>query len=138
MAKTEEEKKKANAKYQKKYRKKNLRDSRKRQVEHYEKQKLLVYQHYACKECPSIENTNIHCACCGEAEYKFLCIDHINDNGAEDRKKNPSHATGRGLYTRLIKEGYPEGYQLLCFNCNMAKGIHGVCPHKIKVFWYGN
>jgi hypothetical protein len=130
MAKTEEEKKKANAKYQKKYRKKNLRDSRKRQVEHYEKQKLLVYKYYSVGR--------LECACCGESEYKFLCIDHINDNGAEDRKKNPSHATGRGLYTRLIKEGYPEGYQLLCFNCNMAKGIHGVCPHKINTTQYGN
>lgn len=133
---TEEEKKIANAKYQRKYRKKNLRDTRKREVSHYEKMKLEVYKHYACKDVYVVGGEEfpckeIHCACCDESEYKFLCIDHINNDGAKDRRDNPSHATGRGLYTRLIKEGYPEGYQLLCFNCNMAKGIHGKCPHEI-------
>lgn len=119
-----EKKKIANRKYQAKYRKKNLRDTRLKEILHYEKQKRIVYEHYS--------NGNVVCACCGEAEYKFLCVDHINDDGAEDRKKNPSHATGRGLYTRLIKDNFPEGYQILCYNCNMAKGIQGVCPHNFK------
>jgi hypothetical protein len=27
--------------------------------------------------------------------------------------------------------GYPKDrYQLLCHNCNMAKGFYGLCPHQ--------
>ena len=118
----EEKKKKANAKYQRKFRKKNLRDVRTGQRDRHAELKLIVYNHYS--------NSDIKCACCNERGYKFLCLDHINNDGAEDRKMNPSHQTGKGLYTRLISEGFPEGFQLLCYNCNMSKAIYGKCPHK--------
>jgi hypothetical protein len=119
---TPEEKRKANAKYQRKYRKRNLRDARKAQVNKSEELKLIVFNHYS--------NKNIRCACCEEDEYKFLTLDHTNNDGSEDRKNNPSHATGIGLYRRLIKNNFPEGIQILCWNCNMSKAFHGVCPHK--------
>jgi hypothetical protein len=32
---------------------------------------------------------------------------------------------------RLKKHGWPkEGFTILCFNCNCAKGIYGTCPHQ--------
>ena len=27
------------------------------------------------------------------------------------------------------KNNYPEGFQVLCSNCNFAKGKYGSCPH---------
>jgi len=67
------------------------------------------------------------CACCGEAEPKFLTIDHVDNNGAEMRKE---HRQGACMYRWLIKRGYPKGFQTLCMNCNFGKARNGgVCPH---------
>lgn len=69
------------------------------------------------------------CVCCGEETLEFLTIDHINNNGAEDRKNN-GNKTGGKLYRWLIKNNFPkEEYQILCFNCNYSKGFFGYCPH---------
>ncbi len=70
------------------------------------------------------------CSCCGEDELLFLELDHINNNGAEDRKKG--HGAGVKLYGRLKKEDWPkDNYQLLCSNCNHGKRRNGgICPHK--------
>ena len=69
------------------------------------------------------------CVCCGEDEPKFLTIDHVNNDGAVDRKKY-----GRGphlMRLSLRRRKFPRGYQLLCFNCNCGKRDNGgVCPHK--------
>ena len=70
------------------------------------------------------------CACCGEATPEFLTIDHIHNNGAEHRRLVPA---AKNLYQLLRREGFPkEDYQLLCMNCNFAKGKYGVCPHAVK------
>lgn len=68
------------------------------------------------------------CKCCGETIIEFLTIDHTNNDGAYDRKKN------KGMIpTRLKRFGWPKkGFQLLCYNCNCAKGAWGKCPHKNK------
>ncbi len=70
---------------------------------------------------------SVACVCCGESEMLFLSLDHIHGGGNEDRKVRGS---GVKLYTKLRKAGYPGGFQVLCFNCNMAKGSFGTCPHK--------
>lgn len=62
------------------------------------------------------------CVCCGETESKFLCFDHING-----RKKGDTR-TSSSQYSRLIREN-PLDIQILCHNCNMAKGFYGRCPH---------
>ncbi len=65
------------------------------------------------------------CKCCGETEEAFLCIDHINNDGNIHRK------TFRGpIYRWLKTHGYPEGFQVLCANCNMGKKMKGQCPHQ--------
>ena len=66
-----------------------------------------------------------HCACCGESTYQFLTIDHINGGGHKHRKEIKIPLT-RWLY----KNNCPQGFQVLCMNCNLAKGMYGVCPHK--------
>lgn len=77
------------------------------------------------------------CACCGETERLFLSIDHINNDGAEHRRSiNPkavSNGKGVGVYHWLRKNGYPEGFQVLCMNCNCGKARNGgVCPHQSR------
>ena len=64
------------------------------------------------------------CKCCGETENKFLALDHINGGGREHRK-GKFH-----FYRWLALNGFPKGLQVLCHNCNMAKGFYGRCPHE--------
>lgn len=68
------------------------------------------------------------CNCCGEAEPRFLSIDHINGGGSTHRK-SLGNTGGKDFYTWLRKNSFPKGYQVLCFNCNIAKGSYGSCPH---------
>jgi hypothetical protein len=68
------------------------------------------------------------CKCCGETTPEFLGIDHIHGDGAHDRKV--LGMSGVTLYRKLRREGYPtDRFQLLCHNCNQAKGYYGQCPH---------
>lgn len=69
------------------------------------------------------------CSCCGETEEAFLSIDHVNNDGAEHRRD----VNRRKIYKWLRDNGYPDGYQILCMNCNFGKARNGgVCPHKSK------
>ncbi len=68
------------------------------------------------------------CACCGETEDAFLTLDHIATNGAVERRQIGG---GHMIFTYLRREGYPPGYQVLCWNCNCGRHKNrGVCPHK--------
>jgi len=67
------------------------------------------------------------CVCCGETEVKFLGIDHIEGGGTTHRKE--LGGVGK-LYAWLLKQGCPDGYRLLCHNCNLARGFYGACPHE--------
>lgn len=76
------------------------------------------------------------CNCCGETEKLFLTIDHINNDGAAHRKKLPGlyrSNTGANIYRWLIRNSFPKGFQVLCYNCNCGKHRNkGICPHKKK------
>ena len=68
------------------------------------------------------------CNCCGETEPTFLSIDHVNNNGAAQRK---SGYRGGRFYYWLAREGFPAGFQVLCMNCQWGKrNNRGVCPHQ--------
>lgn len=74
------------------------------------------------------------CSCCGETEPLFLTIDHVFNDGAEERKKNFGSQAGTGvgnMYRLVKKKGFPKDrYALLCYNCNCGKARNkGVCPH---------
>jgi len=66
------------------------------------------------------------CRCCGETIPEFLQIDHIDGKGAEHRKE----VSGTQLYQWLRRNNFPPGFQVLCANCNFAKGHYGKCPHE--------
>jgi len=65
------------------------------------------------------------CRCCGETTPVFLTIDHVQNDGAKVRKMR-RHL----VYKIILDEGCPaDRYQILCWNCNAAKGMLGRCPH---------
>lgn len=75
-----------------------------------------------------IEHYGNICACCGESNWAFLEFDHSNDDGAEHRKQ-----LGKiKLISWIIANNYPDTIQLLCSNCNKAKGLYGTCPHQLS------
>ena len=80
----------------------------------------------AKKEAMSMYGTV--CQCCGEYRIEFLTIDHIDGNGAEHRREISAQG-GQSFYIWLRANKYPAGFQVLCFNCNAAKGYFGACPH---------
>lgn len=87
------------------------------------KKKILdaIYGHYGSV-----------CKCCGETQIKFLTIDHVNNDGYKERRRQNGSMVGGGyLYARIVNAGFPMTYQILCMNCNFGKSRNGgVCPHK--------
>jgi hypothetical protein len=73
------------------------------------------------------------CNCCGETERTFLTIDHVNNDGAEFRRREFGRRTsaGKTTYAWLAKRNFPVGYQVLCMNCQFGKRMNkGICPHQ--------
>lgn len=65
----------------------------------------------------------IKCANCGyNKNINALELDHIQGKGNLDRKLKGKDG-GWAFYRILIKSSYPEGYQVLCSNCNRIKQI---------------
>ena len=106
----------------KKYHKRKIEINARRRERYIEK-KRLVYEHYGKK-----------CACCGEDEPLFLDVDHINNDGHKFRDKKGRRAI-RNIYQWLVQKNFPQGFQILCANCNQAKRRNnGVCPHLSRRF----
>jgi len=41
---------------------------------------------------------------------------------------------GNRIHRWLKKHKYPDGFQVLCFNCNVGKYLNkGTCPHKLLI-----
>ena len=84
-----------------------------------------------CKDDVFTAYGGYKCACCGETEPMFLSIDHVNNDGAHERKSGLYNGSGTAFYQWLRKNGYPSGYQVLCMNCQVGKHKNGgVCPHQ--------
>jgi len=78
-------------------------------------------------------NGKLECVCCGESHIVFLTLDHINGREDGDRGWNKNKKAGRVLWSFVKREGYPKGYQTLCWNCNSGRQVNkGICPHKQK------
>jgi len=86
-------------------------------AKHYEKVRKIISYYTNNKMC---------CECCLCDNINFLTVDHINNDGFKHRKI----IGGGSIYNWLIKNNFPKGFQILCWNCNMGKAKnHGICPH---------
>lgn len=70
------------------------------------------------------------CNCCGEDEYSFLALDHIQGDGGKHRAERSNY----GVLVDAYETHDTERFQILCHNCNIGRQINGgVCPHEIKL-----
>ena len=73
--------------------------------------KLEVLKHYGST-----------CKVCGEANTKILTLDHINNNGAQHRRDIAKKSKGGiDMWMWVYRNKFPEGFQILCYNCNCGK-----------------
>jgi hypothetical protein len=95
-----------------------------KQSERVQELKNQVFEHYG----------GYKCVCCGETTKEFLMLDHINNDGADHRRKvfgeNRGNGSSRTLYLWIIRNEFPELFQVLCANCNWGKRDTGICPHQ--------
>jgi len=89
----------------------------------------VTYKEYRLKVLNHYSQGNVECKCCGEKQYEFLSLDHIDGGGNKHRKELGS----KYIYSYLIQDNFPIGYQVLCHNCNMAKSYYGKCPHTKEI-----
>jgi hypothetical protein len=98
-----------------------------------DKKTLLKYQKLELKIQAFEKYGGSKCACCGETDPDFLCLDHVNsDGGAHRRLVSPGRKDWGGfhIYRLLRRQGWPPGFQVLCMNCNFGRTRNsGVCPH---------
>jgi hypothetical protein len=91
-----------------------------KQKEYRRKIKLEVLEKYGGK-----------CKCCGENNWEFLAIDHINCDGGDERRARNGSNTAGGVYSfylKLRREPIRTDLQVLCFNCNASFGHYGYSP----------
>uniref|UniRef100_A0A6M3IJ65 Uncharacterized protein n=1 Tax=viral metagenome TaxID=1070528 RepID=A0A6M3IJ65_9ZZZZ len=139
--------KEANREYHRKYRAENIDKIRESQRKYRIKNRVKVNA-YACKYASEhrekmdffskrhrdnqrkdvISHYGGRCDCCGENRIEFLAIDHIKGNGRKHREK-----VGPMICRWLIANNYPEGFRILCHNCNSAIGFYGYCPHEVLI-----
>ena len=91
----------------KKYNREHKEQCAKYKRERNEQFKLQVLNHYGQV-----------CACCGESHREFLTVDHIGGEGNKHRKNLGFVRTSEWL----ARNNFPEGFQILCMNCNYLKG----------------
>ena len=68
------------------------------------------------------------CGCCGFGEFDTLTLDHVSGGGRESYRA-VFGGSNRMLYEWVRKNGMPEGFQILCANCNASKRDRGACQH---------
>ena len=88
------------------------------------KAKLKLYEEFGYK-----------CSCCGETHPYFLTLEHKLGGNPAGRKRTRKGWVVTKIQPQLINEAAKDGwnrekYDLLCINCNFAKGHFGECPHQ--------
>lgn len=85
-------------------------------------------RYYLCKQQVFEQYGGYECSCCGETTKEFLTIDHIAGGGNRHRK-----SIRIDFYVWLVRNKFPEGFQVLCMNCQFGKRFCGECPHSKSI-----
>lgn len=88
--------------------------------DYYRKQRLQCLKYYSSSELPC-------CDICSESFVEFLAIDHKYGNGREHRKEVGG---GTKFCSWLINNDFPDGYRVLCHNCNLKYRDNTKCARK--------
>lgn len=91
----------------------NWKGNRLYQKQYAQKIKIIVFKHYS--------HGKLKCKLCGYDTVDALTIDHINGGGLKHRKT--IGYGGTNFYRWLIKNNFPEGYRVLCRNCNWLEKL---------------
>lgn len=90
---------------------KNLRDYRANNADRLKERKIAlkldVFAAYG----------GAFCVKCGESRLSALTLDHIAQDGAKHR--NNGRPWGITLYRQLRRQRFPNGFRVLCSNCNI-------------------
>ena len=68
------------------------------------------------------------CKGCDVTEPEFLAFDHKRGGG----RKHRSQFGGQYMFYLWLLKSRRKSMQVLCHNCNSAKGYYGRCPHEAK------
>jgi hypothetical protein len=99
-------------------------------------ERLKIFQEYSKR----LSKSDIPCCnCCGlNSHVDFLSIDHVLGRVEMDHIPElveigySSKFTTVALRDWIVDNDFPEGFQILCHNCNFAKAYprnNGKCPH---------
>jgi hypothetical protein len=82
--------------------------------------KLEVLRHYSGAEIPFCKDPfNQHII--PYTDIRALSVDHLDGKGSEHRKTEKI----KDFYWWLKRNNYPEGFQVLCMNCQTIKKVIG-------------
>lgn len=89
---------------------------RRRQNEYHDRLKQEIIAAYGGKCCWHEG--------CDVSDPDMLVVDHVNDDGVEDRKRpDGKQFLGSAMYKKIKKAGFPDRYQILCANHNLKKEL---------------
>jgi len=71
--------------------------------------KKMVFGHYS--------KGIFKCVWCGYTDVRALTIDHMNGDGAKHRRE----IKGGDIKRWIIKNNFPDGFQIMCMNCQFIK-----------------
>jgi hypothetical protein len=124
-------------------------ENRSRQKERYQSSEHKAKKNNARKDIrlnilqvysKRLSNSDIPCCnCCGlNSHLDFLALDHIAGKRQMDSEPElvklgySSKLKSVELQPWIRKNNFPDGFQILCHNCNQAKSSYGKCPHEMK------
>ena len=101
----------------------------------HDKQMTAQRKRYRTRRSFLVDHFGPNCQCCGESEFQFLTLDHVNNDGAAHRRilRNENKG-GRQLIDDIYRKIHADlphpDIQVLCANCNLGRARNkGICPH---------
>lgn len=87
-----------------------------RHRDNHRKYARAYVQRVKCEVLSHYSNGDMKCVRCGFDDIRALSIDHVNGGGRK-------HTRGltETLYNWLKRNNYPDGFQVLCMNCQFIK-----------------